>query len=49
MPGMFIDVTVAPAVAQDTVLAKKLTEVCPVNIFKQSADGALVKQKLGRQ
>jgi len=42
MPGMFIDVTVAPAVAQDAALAKKLTEVCPVNIFKQSADGALV-------
>ena len=42
MPGMFIDVTVAPAVAQDAAFAKKLTEVCPVNIFKQSADGALV-------
>ena len=42
MPGMFIDVTVAAAVAQDAALAKKLTEVCPVNIFTQSADGALV-------
>ena len=38
MAGMFIDVTVAPAVAADAALAKKLVEVCPVNIFKQAAD-----------
>ena len=42
MPSMFIDVTVAPAVAKDPALAKKLTEVCPVNIFKTSTDGSLV-------
>jgi ferredoxin-like protein FixX len=41
MAGMFIDVTVAPAVAADRALAKKLVEVCPVNIFKQAADGTL--------
>jgi NAD-dependent dihydropyrimidine dehydrogenase PreA subunit len=41
MAGMFIDVTVAPAVAADVALAKKLVEVCPVNIFKQAASGAL--------
>ena len=41
MPGMFIDVKVAPEVAKDATLAKKLVEVCPVNIFKQAADGAL--------
>lgn len=41
MPGMFIDVTVAPSVAKDAALAKKLTEVCPVNIFKPAADGSL--------
>jgi ferredoxin-like protein FixX len=41
MPGMFIDVVVAPEVAKDAALAKKLTEVCPVNIFKQAADGTL--------
>ena len=41
MPGMFIDVKVAPEVAKDAVLAKKLVEVCPVNIFKQATDGAL--------
>jgi NAD-dependent dihydropyrimidine dehydrogenase PreA subunit len=38
---MFIDVKVAPAVAADTALAKKLVEVCPVNIFKQAKDGRL--------
>ena len=41
MAGMFIDVTVAPAVATDATLAKKLVEVCPVNIFKQAPSGAL--------
>jgi ferredoxin-like protein FixX len=41
MAGMFIDVTVDPAVAADTALARKLVEVCPVNIFKQAANGAL--------
>ena len=41
MPGMFIDVTVDPEVAADLALAKKLTEVCPVNIFKVAADGTL--------
>jgi len=41
MPGMFIDVTVAPAVAADRALAKKLVEVCPVNIFAQRPDGTL--------
>ena len=41
MPGMFIDVQVTPAVAKDAAVAKKLTEVCPVNIFKQAGDGSL--------
>jgi NAD-dependent dihydropyrimidine dehydrogenase PreA subunit len=41
MPGMFIDVKVAPAVAADAALAKKLTDVCPVNIFAQDKDGRL--------
>ena len=40
MPGMFIDVKVAPSVAADTAMAKKLTEVCPVNIFAEK-DGKL--------
>jgi NAD-dependent dihydropyrimidine dehydrogenase PreA subunit len=41
MPGMFIDVVVAPEVANDPTLVKKLVEVCPVNIFKQAPGGAL--------
>ena len=45
---MFIDVQVDAAVAADTALAKKLTEVCPVNIFKVDADGklAIVEENL---
>jgi NAD-dependent dihydropyrimidine dehydrogenase PreA subunit len=41
MAGMFIDVAVDPTVAADPALAKKLVEVCPVNIFKQAPNGAL--------
>jgi len=41
MAGMFIDVQVDRAVAADAALAKKLVEVCPVNIFAQDADGRL--------
>ena len=41
MPGMFIDVQVDPQVAADPALAKKLVDVCPVNIFAQEKDGKL--------
>ena len=41
MAGMFIDVQVDAAVAKDTALAKKLVEVCPVNIFALEKNGAL--------
>ena len=41
MAGMFIDVEVDPVVAADAALAKKLVEVCPVNIFKQGPGGRL--------
>lgn len=41
MPGRFIDVQVDPVVAKDAALAKKLTEVCAVDIFAQHADGTL--------
>lgn len=37
--GMFIRVDVDPKVAKDTELAKKLAEVCPVNIFATDANG----------
>ncbi|TMB00256.1 MAG: hypothetical protein E6J70_10875 [Deltaproteobacteria bacterium] len=38
---MFIDVQVDRSVAADTALAKKLVDVCPVNIFAQDGDGRL--------
>ena len=41
MAGMFIDVEVDAKVAADAALARKLTEVCPVNIFAQEKDGRL--------
>ena len=41
MPGMFIDVKVADAVAKDAALAKKLVDVCPVNIFATDDSGTL--------
>ena len=41
MAGMFIDVRVDPGVAADAAMAKKLVDVCPVNIFAQDKDGRL--------
>jgi NAD-dependent dihydropyrimidine dehydrogenase PreA subunit len=41
MPGRFIDVEVDPAVAKDPALAKKLSEVCAVDIFALAPDGTL--------
>jgi NAD-dependent dihydropyrimidine dehydrogenase PreA subunit len=39
--ALFIAVEVSPEVANDAELAKKLTEVCPVDIFGQNDDGTL--------
>ena len=39
--GIFIAVEVDDAAAADTGLARKLTEACPVDIFAQTAGGAL--------
>ena len=39
MPSMFIRVEVEPAAAADPELAKKLAEVCPVDIFELDGDG----------
>jgi ferredoxin-like protein FixX len=46
--GLFIAVDVDDAVAADAELAKKLAEVCPVDIYAQQGDGtlALVEQNL---
>ena len=41
MPGLFIDVEVADGVAGDAELARKLEEVCPVDIF--SADNGRIE------
>ena len=42
MPNaMFIGVEVDSATSKDAAAAKKLTEVCPVNIFAQKDDGSL--------
>jgi len=48
MTAMFIRVEMTPDVVSDPVLAKKLTEVCPVNIFAQAPDGraAIVEANL---
>jgi len=39
MPGTFIDVEVDAGIARDLELARKLSEVCPVDIFAAGADG----------
>ena len=39
--ALFIAVEVDDAVARDPELARKLSEVCPVDIFAQSDDGTL--------
>jgi NAD-dependent dihydropyrimidine dehydrogenase PreA subunit len=39
MPGTFIDVTVEATVAADPELARKLAEVCPVDIFAAGPEG----------
>ena len=45
--GTFIDVEVAPEVANDPELALKLEEVCPVDIFTATDTGTeVVRQNL---
>jgi len=39
--ALFIAVDVAPELARDSAAAKKLAEVCPVDIFKVGGAGAL--------
>jgi NAD-dependent dihydropyrimidine dehydrogenase PreA subunit len=39
MDSVFIDVEVAEPAASDVELAKKLEEVCPVNIFRATESG----------
>ena len=45
MPGTFIDVEVDGSVASDVELAKKLEEVCPVDIFAATEGGVEIVEK----
>ena len=42
---VFIDVEVDASVAADAELAKKLEEVCPVDIFKATESGVEIVEK----
>ena len=46
MAGEFIDVEVADEVRSDPELAKKLEEVCPVDIFKANGRVQIVEENL---
>jgi NAD-dependent dihydropyrimidine dehydrogenase PreA subunit len=43
--ALFIAVEVAPALASDSGSAKKLAEVCPVDIFKVGPSGLEIVEK----
>ena len=45
MPGTFIDVEVDGSVAGDVELAKKLEEVCPVDIFAATDGGVEIVER----
>jgi NAD-dependent dihydropyrimidine dehydrogenase PreA subunit len=45
MPGLFIDVEVADSIRGDAELAKKLEEVCPVDIYAATASGVEVREQ----
>jgi NAD-dependent dihydropyrimidine dehydrogenase PreA subunit len=45
MPGLFIDVQVDEGVRGDAELAKKLEEVCPVDIYKATGAGVEVVER----
>ena len=46
MPGLFIDVELSDSIRGDAELAKKLEEVCPVDIFKANGQVQLVEENL---
>lgn len=45
MPGLFIDVEVSPDAASDPELAKKLAEVCPVDIYAAGPGGVEIVER----
>ena len=44
--GVFIDVEVAPEIAADVELARKLEEVCPVDIYAADGGVRIVRENL---
>ena len=47
MPGLFIDVEISPDARSDAELARKLEEVCPVDIFSaKNGHAEVVEQNL---
>jgi NAD-dependent dihydropyrimidine dehydrogenase PreA subunit len=45
MPGLFIDVEVDDSIRGDAELAKKLEEVCPVDIYAAGPTGVEIRQE----
>jgi NAD-dependent dihydropyrimidine dehydrogenase PreA subunit len=45
MPGLFIDAEVADSVRGDAQLAKKLEEVCPVDIFAATESSVEIREQ----
>ena len=45
MPGLFIDVQVEDSVRGDAELAKKLEEVCPVDIYAATGYGVEIREQ----
>jgi NAD-dependent dihydropyrimidine dehydrogenase PreA subunit len=45
MPGLFIDVEISDGVRGDAGLAKKLEEVCPVDIYAAGANGVEIREQ----
>ena len=44
MPGLFIDVELSDSIRGDAELAKKLEEVCPVDIFAAAPTGVELRE-----
>jgi len=45
MPGLFIDVDIEDGIRGDAELAKKLEEVCPVDIFAATPTGVEIREQ----
>jgi NAD-dependent dihydropyrimidine dehydrogenase PreA subunit len=45
LTGVFIDVEVEPSIAADAELARKLEEVCPVDIFRATDSGVEIVEE----